>query len=440
VWLVPSTSCPSARASECSKPACPPDSNTSDTPRAWWVTVSGTPSLRPVSWRGWKTRAWSRLLFGAATSKTWTPNLCGGTLTSSRPASPASRGAPPVSSREPTTPAGSGRQSRESSETRNLVWSSSKTSPALFPAVDFISYSTTLPKSGSMRSGVIFRQPKLALRTSENGSSSWPTPDANAFGSGMTPETQDARLADLKERLAGQNGNGAGRLLAVEVQRWPTPRAEDSESCGNHPAATDSLTGAIGLWATPNTARRGTEPPEEKEARKAESGGGCTDLLTQAEYWSTGAAAPSTDTTGQLPAFCDQPIASVTEAVTWPTPNSRDHKGSDLDSRNGGASLSHFAESGERTHSESSPPAPATHDGSASSPPAPGSRRRLNPAFVSLLMGWPWWWTRAEPMPFAAEGMASWRRKLRSRLSSLCGEPSAMVEANYSRTPAGVCA
>src|SRR5271166_6485360 len=29
---------------------------------------------------------------------------------------------------------------------------------------------------------------------------------------------------------------------------WPTARSEDSESCGNHPGATDSLTGATRNW------------------------------------------------------------------------------------------------------------------------------------------------------------------------------------------------
>ena len=36
----------------------------------------------------------------------------------------------------------------------------------------------------------------------------------------------------------------------------------------------------------------------------------------------------------------------------FPTPNARDHKGADLKSRNGGASLSHFLETGERIHGQ----------------------------------------------------------------------------------------
>jgi hypothetical protein len=48
------------------------------------------------------------------------------------------------------------------------------------------------------------------------------------------------------------------------------------------------------------------------------------------------------------------------------------------------------------------------------------SGRRLNPAFVSWLMGAPWWWTKAEPISFGAREMRSYRFALLSRLSILC--------------------
>lgn len=54
----------------------------------------------------------------------------------------------------------------------------------------------TWPYSGSMRNGVVYQQPKLALR------------------------------------IKGTDGSA-----------WPTARAEDSESCGNHPNSIDSLGG-----------------------------------------------------------------------------------------------------------------------------------------------------------------------------------------------------
>lgn len=124
-----------------------------------------------------------------------------------------------------------------------------------------------------------------------------------------------------------------------------------------------------------------------------------------------------------------------TEASAWATPATRDHKGRDLRSRHGGASLSHQAETGQMTHSR---PDQATPGGQTSlldgpnshqqwptpNPPNGGRRMRpeyaesrgqtptgkrqvyletkveqvtgkpkLNPLFVEWLMGWPPNWT-----------------------------------------------
>lgn len=49
-------------------------------------------------------------------------------------------------------------------------------------------------------------------------------------------------------------------------------------------------------------------------------------------------------------------------------------------------------------------------------------RPRLNPAFVCWLMGWPGWWTRAEPINSAVQEMESWRYRLRSRLAFCLAE------------------
>ena len=65
-------------------------------------------------------------------------------------------------------------------------------------------YCQGLPKQGSMRSGYLFERPTLELRTVDCESSS-----------------------------------------------WPTARAEDSESCGNHPGAIDSLGGQRGIGERP---------------------------------------------------------------------------------------------------------------------------------------------------------------------------------------------
>lgn len=92
----------------------------------------------------------------------------------------------------------------ESNAGDGIVTDSNGRSTYFLPDSD--SFLETWPRSGSMRSGRVYRQPKLALRTNGSASSS-----------------------------------------------WPTARAEDSESCGNHPNATDSLGGATRNWTTPQS-------------------------------------------------------------------------------------------------------------------------------------------------------------------------------------------
>jgi hypothetical protein len=81
----------------------------------------------------------------------------------------------------------------------NGVFLKTSLQSSLFP--QDIPYCENLPKAGSMRSGFLFERPTLALRTAESACSS-----------------------------------------------WPTARAEDSESCGNHQGVQDSLGGAARDW------------------------------------------------------------------------------------------------------------------------------------------------------------------------------------------------
>lgn len=78
----------------------------------------------------------------------------------------------------------------------------------------------------------------------------WPTPDANVMNDGESPESFEARRQRNIEKHV--NGNGMGTPLAMRVQQWPSPRTEDSQECGNHPGAMDSL-GVVKLWTTPQS-------------------------------------------------------------------------------------------------------------------------------------------------------------------------------------------
>jgi hypothetical protein len=91
----------------------------------------------------------------------------------------------------------------------------------------WMSYSGPWPLSGMMRAGEVCEHQRWVRPTVESGGSAsagWPTPAAQTFD--QSPEVFDARRSRLKAK--GINGNGAGRLLAVEVRRsWPTPSATD---------------------------------------------------------------------------------------------------------------------------------------------------------------------------------------------------------------------
>jgi len=219
---------------------------------------------------------------------------------------------------------------------------------------------------------------------SASGSLCWPTCRANEEKGGdyqnqVDGSTQPTLTGSVRNwatptssensnrttQMAPSHGLTHGLVLAGQAASWPSPRAEDSESCGNHPQATDSLTGAVKGFALKESA--------------------------------------------------------------WPTPSARDQKG-----ENG---AEHLENGSGRLHLDQLPnfvkfrfslPAPETpENGSASSEPPPTLRPRLNPAFVCWLMGWPWWWTRAEPISFGARAMASWRSRQRSRLWSCFPELNA---------------
>jgi hypothetical protein len=255
------------------------------------------------------------------------------------------------------------------------------------------------------------RRRKSAQAIAAKGSSSWPTMTVGDAESGQTKPNQN------------RCGGSAHESLRVAAAQWPTATKQDAGSSGRH--TTDpskpmhpgtTLTDACRLWKTPRTITGGGESGErKKELGRRGSGGG--DLQAQVETWPTPNVAdeklsPNWPHKGGNPTLC---MASV----RWPTPNQRDHKGSDLKSRNGGASLSHFAETGERVHSTSLLQDPATQDGEVSWPTSPVSPRRLNPAFVCWLMGWNFWWTNPARNSFAQSATGSYLFRLRSLLASL---------------------
>jgi hypothetical protein len=138
--------------------------------------------------------------------------------------------------------------------------------------------------------------------------------------------------------------------LNRESVNWPTPRSDDAEEAGGHRGALDSLRAATGLWQTPGA-----------DSFRGRSG----DRIDE----------PGLDRQARL----------------WATPSSRDEKGEYQDHalvRSDGKMRGELLP--DQASRFSRPTAlETTNDGPQSSGTGPTSHRRLNPAFVLWLMGWP---------------------------------------------------
>jgi hypothetical protein len=312
-------------------------------------------------------------------------------------------------------------------------------------------YSENLPRSGSMRNGELYERPMLAPRIDGTGLSSWHSgrslpyqPQERPAYQVRLPGESSKRYWERMEKHERENGidptagstpwptpdcntssysNGKfGENLREKAANWPTPRSEDSESCGNHPGAVDSLTGATRQWATPDANTwKGGNP--ERVGRFGTKHGGAN-LADDVTLWRTPdvpnggrtmsaeyvAANGATDKGKRQVGLKNQ--AKYSE-LAWSTPKARDSK----------------SEEGEAGMMRQSPdlnviachffrPAPQTPPpGSESSPNAPTSRRRLNPNFVDWLMALPPGWTAYAPVE-----TASWYSRQRMHLRSLLGE------------------
>ncbi len=217
-------------------------------------------------------------------------------------------------------------------------------------------------------------------------------------------------------------GRAAGGRTTDYLSRtalmWPAARGEDAGSCGNHPGATDSLTGTSRSWQTPAAdsfrCRGG--------ARKEEMG-----LDQQARFWPT-PTVPSRgpETRTSKAARGSGGIDLQTRVRAWPTPTARDEKGA-----NGAHHTARALAAGTRAHLDQLPNFVAhcfrrgptsSNTGPKSSPraeatsPAP----RLNPRFVAWLMGWP----PIDATGFGFSATAWWtsRARMRSALCSLTCE------------------
>lgn len=286
-------------------------------------------------------------------------------------------------------------------------------------------FSGPWPISGSMRNGIVSAQARSGHPTAESGSSSWPTPDANAINDGESLESWQARKQrNLAKRT---NGNGMGTPLAIAAKQWPTPNVpnggramspEDVEAKGSTARGKPQvdLGSVASLWPTPHGFQAGNGPdgnefsnairqwptPRTSDTNGPGShGDGAKDLRTTASQWGTPRV---TTNSGHGAIRTDDKSRLEDQAAMWATPtvpNGGRHPapgqsptGMLPDGRKRQVDLSHQARE---------MPTP----GDKSSPSARTSRPQLNPAFVGWLMGWPEGWE--EPLsPLDLTAYASW--------------------------------
>lgn len=240
---VPGISCPSVTGTvEQSSPSDP-----------WhgyepWLVLSGTPTRRPFSWRGWVRRDWIKRLSGMSLNRS-TAQRGVDEWISSLPVSPANRSARPVSVAELTMTVGSGPRSPGSSLTWDRDGSCWRTSLSLFD-MDYPKSSMTLPRSGSMRNGVCTARPPLVPLTSGNGSGSWPTPTGmdsrSSGGNPTTTGTHGTTLTDATVRSAMW-----GTPVARDDQKSPEAHLAMKARMGGNRTAVTSLTVQAKMWPTP---------------------------------------------------------------------------------------------------------------------------------------------------------------------------------------------
>ena len=250
--------------------------------------------------------------------------------------------------------------------------------------------------------------------------------------------------------------------LKEEATNWPTARAEDAESAGNHPGATDSLTGATTNWKTPHglsatdrygvTAGGGGEfakqalawqtPTTHWPTPDVPNGGrslSAADTLRKgatargkrqvglenlAKIWPT-PDAPSANGGGYRTHTASQgkghQIALAEVAQAWPTPRSNDHKSGVT-----GALAKPNSRPLCEVACQRSVPVPTTRTAGA---PSSAPIRKLNPLFVESLMGLPHGWTACERLETAS--FRSWLRTHTAAFARLSDASSVLASAPF---------
>lgn len=319
--------------------------------------------MQPRSWsRAWARAPWIRLLSGTTLSPSTVHRGVARWISSSLD-SHANRGARRDDNAAPRTSGGSGPPSHASFAMLDPDGSFSKTSLDLFPEEDSRRSSPTLPYSGSMRNGCLYRRERSERRTDVGGSSSWPT--AQTMDKEWGTPTAHQRTANPREVANGiQLANQASHWPTPMHRDWKNPGAKDGRASGQ--LADMSAEWQVAEWPTPHGFQAGNGP-DGNEFSKA------------VRNWPT----PVIEGRGTRPRANSKHGEMLQEvAREFPTPR--------------------FGPHGTPGHGLRHPT--IENPGNESSP----ERRTLNPLFVEWLMNFPIGWTDSAPL--GTESFRSWLR------------------------------
>lgn len=269
MWLNPPPT-PCSRSQP--EPGCSAEASASPLSRSASETmlsavVSGKVVPRPRSWRGWKTRQAAARLFGtmrAASSAdgTGAPELVAA-LTSSAPATPANPSPPLADVLAQRMLATYGRQCVASLRDSNPASCFSRTSTATLALVCGKSFGIARGSATALRAACSRRR-KLARRIFESGcsSSAWLTPSgvtgnhpgATDSLTGATKNWPTASASDWKVGEPPGRRPTSGKRLTGEIELWPTASADPSFPQGGT-TSDDGLSSLLAVWTRPSCPR-----------------------------------------------------------------------------------------------------------------------------------------------------------------------------------------
>jgi hypothetical protein len=185
---------------------------------------------------------------------------------------------------------------------------------------DLIAYSEMLPKWGSMRSGVIWPQPTWEPPTNANAFSFWPSTRAedaescgnhpNAEADSLTAATRNWETPRAGSSMENGNPQMDGPILAQQSSLWQTPGVDSFRSCGGDRKNEMGLDQEARMWPTPteDNAKNNAGPSRSRED-------GYGDLTVAANHWPTIRPCSGERSSG----------ANRTEFHRlWPTPTAQD--------------------------------------------------------------------------------------------------------------------